>query len=140
MVTLHLAGESNTDIANKLGYTAQQVSNILGCQDVREILAALNDETISTIGQVQAEAQLYAPEILRRKIDYALKGDDARVRNTAQTEILHIAGHVPIRRVSIEEKSSINEKYKDKSEDELRAMIKGEPPPSGIGPDGRLLQ
>lgn len=140
MVTLHLSGESNGDIAIKLGYTAQQVSNILNSPEVVEMLQLLKDETINTMAQVQAEAQLYAPEILRKKIDYALRGDDARVRNTAQTEILNIAGHVPVRHITVESKSQVVEKYKDKSEDELRAMIRGEPSPIAKGPDGRLLQ
>lgn len=140
MVTLHLAGETNYNIAAKMGYTAQQVSNILNSPEVLEILAALRNETIDTMGQVQAEAQLYAPEILRRKIEYALKGDDARVRNTAQTEILQIAGHAPVRRISVEAKSQLEEKYANKTEAELRALIKGEPLPADKGPDGRLLQ
>lgn len=147
MVTLHLSGEGNADIAAKLGYTAQQVSNILNSPEVQEMLQLLKDETLNTMAQVQAEAQLYAPEILRKKIDYALRGDDARVRNTAQTEILNIAGHVPIRHITVENKSMVIERYKDKSEDELRAMVRGEPAPGGAGiadaqrgPDGKLLQ
>lgn len=138
MVTLHLAGDSNQDIANKLGYTAQQVSNILNSPDVLEILAALKEETINTMSQVQATAQLYAPEILRRKIDYALHGPDDRVRNNAQTELLHMAGHVPVRHIVVNDKNATLEKYKDKSDDELRALINGNEP--GKGPDGRLLQ
>jgi hypothetical protein len=137
MVTLHLQGDSNTDIATKLGYTPQQVSNILNSPDVVEILATLRDETINTMSQVQAEAQMYAPEILRRKIDYALHGSDDRVRNAAQTEILNIAGHVPVRHITVENKNQVLEKYKDKTDDELRSIVGGS---NGIGPDGRLLQ
>lgn len=141
MVTMHLAGDTNADIALKLGYTAQQVSNILNSPDVLEMLQLLKDESLNTMAQVQAEAQLYAPEILRRKIDYALRGDDARVRNTAQTEILNIAGHVPVKHITVENKSQVVEKYKDKSEEELRAMIRGESntTANGKGPDGRLI-
>lgn len=136
MVTLHLAGESNDDIGVKLGYTAQQVSNILNCPEVLEILDALRKESINSMAQVQAEVQLYAPEILRKKIDYALHGSDDRVRNAAQTELLHIAGHSPVRYVTVENKDEVLEKYKDKSEDELRKIITGEK----RGPDGHLLQ
>jgi hypothetical protein len=138
MVTLHLAGESNADIGLRLGYTQQQVSNILNCPDVLEILNAIRDESLNTMSQVQVEAQLYAPEILRRKIDYAMHGQDDRVRNTAQTEILNLAGHVPVRHISVETKNSILEKYKDKTEEELRAMVTGIT--SDRGPDGKLLQ
>lgn len=137
MVTLHLAGESNHDIAVKLGYTDQQVSNIINCPEVLEILAALKDESINTMSQVQAEAQMYAPEMLRRKIDYAMHGTDDRVRNLAQTEILNLAGHVPVRHISVENKNTVLEKYKDKTEDELRAIVQGT---TDRGPDGKLLQ
>lgn len=146
MVTMHLAGDTNADIALKMGYTSQQISNILNSPEVLEMLQLLRDESLNTMGQVQAEAQLYAPEILRKKIEYALRGDDARVRNTAQTEILNIAGHVPVRHITVESKSLVVEKYKDKSEEELRAMVRGEPPQSNVtpepgkGPDGKLLQ
>lgn len=138
MVTLHLAGESNTDIATKMGYTPQQVSNILNCPEVLEILQLLREETLNTMSQVQAEAQLYAPEMLRRKVDYALHGTDDRVRNLAQTEILNIAGHVPVRHISVENKNSVLEKYKDMTDDALRAIVNGSTPDRG--PDGKLLQ
>lgn len=138
MVTLHLAGDSNVDIGNKLGYTAQQVSNILNCPEVVEILQCLKDESINTMSQVQAEAQMYAPEMLRRKIDYAMHGTDDRVRNLAQTEVLNLAGHVPVRHISVENKNTILEKYKDKTEEELRAIVTGAVPDRG--PDGKLLQ
>lgn len=138
MVTFHLAGESNQDIAIRLGYTAQQVSNILNSPEVLEIIEALKAETLNTISQVQVEAQLYAPEILRRKIDYALHGTDDRVRNNAQTEILNIAGHVPVRHITVESRSAIQEKYKDKTDDDLRAFVTGAT--SDKGPDGKLLQ
>lgn len=139
MVTLHLAGDSNTDIATKLGYTPQQVSNILNSPEVLEILTALKDETLNTMTQVQAEAQLYAPEILRRKINYALHGSDDRVRNTAQTEILHIAGHVPVKHIVVNDHNTTLEKFKNQSDEELRKFVNGSNPNS-IGPDGRLLQ
>lgn len=135
MITLHLAGTSNIDIATKLGYTAQQVSNILNSEDARTIIEALNSETLNTMGQVATEIQLYAPEILRKKIDYALHGSDDRVRNQAQTELLHIAGHVPVRQVILT-KNDVLDKFKDKTEDELRAFVGG----TDRGPDGRLLQ
>lgn len=138
MVTLHLAGESNADIGLRLGYTAQQVSNILNCPEVLEILSALRDESLNTMSQVQATAQLYAPEMLRRKVDYAMHGTDDRVRNLAQTEILNLAGHVPVRHISVENKNSVLEKYKDKTEDELRAIVSGTT--NDRGPDGKLLQ
>jgi hypothetical protein len=138
MVTLHLQGEDNVTIAQTLGYTPQQVSNILNSPDVLEILDALRKETINSMAAVQAELQLYAPELLRRKIDYALNGADDRVRNLAQTELLHIAGHTPIRRVTVENKNELVEKYKDKSEQELRDLIAGKDPDRG--PDGNLLQ
>lgn len=138
MVTLHLAGESNADIATKLHYTPQQVSNILNCSEVQEILQALREETINTMSQVQGIAQMVAPEMLRLKVDYALHGTDDRVRNLAQTEILNLAGHVPVRHITVENKNQILEKYKDMTDDALRAIVNGSTPDRG--PDGKLLQ
>lgn len=139
MVSLFFAGESVQDIADKCQYTPQMVSNILNSPDVQEVLAKLNEERLNTIAEVQMVAQLRAPELMQAKINYALHGSDDAVRNRAQSEVLAIAGHVPVHRTIIERQDSVAERYKDKTDDQLRELF-GVEPREATGPDGRPLQ
>jgi hypothetical protein len=141
MIRMHWAGDSNVDIAAKLGYTEQMVSNVLNSPESKEILAELKGETLDTMAEVQQEIALAAPLAIKRKIDLMYSGDD-RVANSAATDILHMNGHAPVKRVQIDRGTAIEKKYEALNEDELRHQLEvelGLRVAPGTGPDGRPL-
>lgn len=143
MIQRFWRGEKIIDIARALGYTEVQVGNIVRSAESQEILQQLQDATLDSMEEVATELQLAAPLAVKKKIDLMSCGDSA-VENRAATDVLHMAGHAPVRRVQVSRSESIAKRYEDKTEDELRAMLASElgltePPPSPVGPDGRPL-
>jgi len=139
MIRLHWHGLSNLEIAAKLGYTPQEVSNILNAPEALAILGEMRNLAIDTMGEVAAELQAVAPIALSRKIDLLGSSDD-RVANTAATDLLHMAGHAPVKRLQVSQPTSAELKYEGLNEAELREKLLeelgGRP---GLGPDGKRL-
>ena len=52
MIWMHMNGDSNQEIADATGYTLIQVGNIINCAKAREIIDAINADSIDTAAQV----------------------------------------------------------------------------------------
>jgi predicted transcriptional regulator len=129
-------GRTYVEIASELGYTNQQVMNVIHDPSSKEILAQLQDGAMDSMEEVHARLNEAAPRILNRKIQLAMSPDE-QVANRACTDLLHMAGHMPVKRVRIEQETSIDEKYKGLTEDEIKAQVLNQL--TGRGPDGKIL-
>lgn len=124
-------GYSQTEAATLLGKTDAWVSNILTTDEAKEVYDELKKQTIDTVGQVQANLQAAAPAIIKEKIDLALFAKSETVRNQAGQQILEMAGHAATRHLEIHRADDVLEKYKNKTEAEIRdevmrGLIEGE--------------
>ncbi len=123
------------EIGQMTGYSMKHVSDIIASEQAQEILADLTAKRLDTMGHIELVAQAIAPQIMNEKIRLALQGNDERVRNSACSDILNIAGHQPIKRVQVERVESVDEKYKDLTDEQIRekalaAITHRSPPPS----------
>jgi hypothetical protein len=142
IIKLHMEGASNLDIALKMDYTPQQVSNILNSQQAQSLIDAINHETVDTMGEVISMAQTHAPWLMDELIKEAVSSPDAKIRFQAKIAALGIAGH-NARGLNVNiRQTHQTTPYDGKSEEEIRKMIyEGEPVQSpGMGPDGKPLQ
>ncbi len=108
-----------------VGVTPQHVSNLLNTPEALEMLSQFQDKTLDTIMDIQLDAQAIAPAIFEEKVRLALTAKDERTRNTACSDILNIAGHMPVRRVVIEQPDRQAERFDKMTNDELRAEMLG---------------
>ena len=115
-----------TEIANYVGYSATHIQQILASDQAQEILQELHEKKLDTISDIEIAAQALAPEIFQEKVRLALRANDERVRNSACTDVLAIAGHQPVKRVSIERPDAVKERYGAMTDEELRKMIRDE--------------
>jgi len=144
-VYLYVRGYTFTEIAGLLNYSVQWVQEIIDSAQGQEMLKRVEEHTFDSMLEVQDEVQLVAPEALQRKIQFALSSPDENLANKACSELLAIAGHTPVKRVSVEQADPIHKKYEGRSEEDIRAAIEagllGETPLEGPkrGPDGGLL-
>lgn len=138
MIRLFWHGQTYVEIAAQLGYTPQQVMNVLHTEDAREILAQLQGSALDSADEVQQEIALVMPAVVKRKIDIGLYSQDERVANQALTDIMHMGGHSPVKRIQLDRTSEVQKKYADKTEEELRKMI-SDGLDDDTGPDGRPL-
>ena len=116
-------GLTPTEIAAETGYSYTHVTQVLASERAQEILEQLTSATLDTVNEVQSVAQAVAPAVMEEKVRLALSAKDERVRNTSCSDILNIAGHQPVKRVQIEKPLSEAERYRDRSEDELRDLV-----------------
>ena len=126
VVALEWAGLDNLEIANRTGYSVQHVSNILTTPEAEEIRIELRKNTLDTMTDIQLEVQAIAPTILHEKIRLAINANDERVRSTSCTDLLHMAGHSPVKRLQLEKIDKGDADLADKSEDELRSLVRDE--------------
>jgi len=123
ILTLHWRGLPHGEIALEVGVTTQTVSNVVTSESGQAVLEELARRTLDTALDVQTVAQAYAPGALEELVKLAFSSRDERVKKTACTDILAMAGHAPVRRVSIERPDPVDERFKGKSEVEMRAEI-----------------
>lgn len=124
MVMLEWQGFSQTDIAKRMGRTPANVSLTLCSPEADEIRSQLMNQTLSTMPEIKVAAQLIAPQIFQEKVNLALGSADEKIRNSACSDLLGIAGHSPTKHVEV---THIPEdKYKGLSEVELRQKIQEE--------------
>jgi DNA-binding MarR family transcriptional regulator len=142
VLRLYWSGElSHQEIADQLSLTPQTVSNIVNSEEGKKILDGLRSATLSTLEQAQAELQLITPVLLDSLIKLATSSGDDRVRSTTALRLMEMAGHVPIRRVSLEHDDERElEKYIGKSEEEVKVGLLDEIYGSRKAPDGTILQ
>jgi predicted transcriptional regulator len=122
IIRRHFNFESGSEIALALGITQCLVSNVLNSEQGLEVVEQLWSRKFDSMLEVGQQLQAVAPYIVQEKIKLALTARDERVKNTACTDILHMAGHVPVRRVEIDDLRP-DSKFSGKSEEEMRAMI-----------------
>lgn len=118
MIRYHWAGLSHDEIARKLNYSAQQVRNIINSDEVQEIIAQLREAALDSIDEVQQDLQLVAPLALQKKIEL-LDSPDQRVANRASTDLLYMAGHMPIKRYQLEKPSEVSRKYEGMTDEQI---------------------
>jgi predicted transcriptional regulator len=138
MIRLFWSGQTLAEIASKVGYTPQQVMNVVHSDHAKDILQQLQSAAIDSMEEVQDRINEAAPELLNKKLQHALYSSDEKVSNRACTELLHMAGHVPVQRVKIEREDAVSKKYEGLTEDELRNKLLDSI--RDKGPDGRPLQ
>lgn len=140
IVRLAWQGYEQQEIASFLGCSSGHVSQILACDEARAIMEGLRQHAISSMDEVQDEAQLVAPLVMREKIRLALDAQDERVRNIACTDILAIAGHTPVKKLQIERNDPKLDEIERKTPEELREGLRAL---IGLkdekGADGKLL-
>lgn len=134
-------GERMRKIADDMGFSYQTVKNALNSPLGKQVLDTIRAQTISTIQQVQATAQVFAPEMIDLLLKEARTATESSSRVRAQMRLLDMAGHKPIQHVVVERPDALDEEYKDLDEAEIRAKalagIGGKD--KAQGPDGKLL-
>lgn len=139
IVRLCWQGYTHAEIANFLGMSNAHVTLVLACDESQAMLAELRRHSINSMDEVQDEMQLVAPLAAREKIRLALEANDERVRNIACSDILAIAGHSPVKRVSVERGDVEKEDISMLSEDEIRSRILADIVGPQAAPKGTLL-
>jgi hypothetical protein len=137
MLRLFVEGFQYTEIADQTGYTPQQVMNVIADPLSAEILSQLELDAKDSLTEVQDRLAEVAPQILQKKIQHALHSPDASVSSRACTELLHMAGHMPVQRHIVTPADETLKKYDGLTEDELRKQYLSSI--AGTGPDGRPL-
>lgn len=141
VIRLFWAGETYVDIAQKTGYTPQHVMNIVKSDEAQEILQQLQNTSLDSMDEIHEALNDAAPEILSEQIRLALRSPDERIRATVGRELLHMAGHAPVKRVTLDRASDVHKKYEGLTEEQLRDKLINELGGVGgsVGPDGRPL-
>ncbi len=130
--TLYWSGLAFAEVGEAVGLSAEHVRRVVESEPGQALLVELSARTLDTVLDVQTVAQAYAPMAIDEKLRLMLHGRDERVRNIAAGDILAIAGHQPVKRISIERPDPVNEKYKGLTDDELRAHVLAE---LGVAPE-----
>ena len=142
IIRLYWLGFEPDDIAGRFGIPLSTVQSVIRSDQAKVILRELESKAYDSALDVITAAQAAAPEMLQEKITLALSSPDERVRSRNATDVLAIAGHTPVHRVSIERPDPISEAYKDKTPDQLRKELmdlKLLSPTDRRGPDGNLV-
>ena len=139
VVRLYWMGQTKTDIAAQLGLSEGTVKKVIESDRGREIFNQLESATFDSMLETTVMAQAVAPEMLREKIKLALYSGDEKIRTKNASDVLGIAGHVPIQKVIHDRPDPLLDKYKDKSELDLRKELREIVGDTGRGPDGNLV-
>lgn len=132
-------GERMRRIADDMGFSYQTVKNALQSPLGKQVLDTIRVQTISTIQQVQATAQVFAPEMIDLLLKEARKAPESSSRVRAQMRLLDMAGHKPIQHVVVERPDEIETEFKDLNEDQLREKVLAKLGTKDKGPDGKML-
>jgi len=142
IVRLYWEGLEQAEIAKQLACGADVVAKVIHSDHGQEILKQLEDHTFDSMLEVITLAQAVSVEMFNEKVKLALYSNDEKIRTRNTTELLAIAGHTPVHRVSIERPDPILETYKNQTPEQLRAALlklKDATPSQGVGPDGKLV-
>ena len=142
IIRLHWSGLNNIEVAAELGIAEATVSKVINCDHGQVILKQLDDKTFDSMLEIITAAQAVSREMFDEKVRLALHSSDEKIRTRNTAELLAIAGHTPVHRVSIERPDPILESYKGKTPEQLREALlklKDLTPNSGVGPDGKPL-
>lgn len=122
MIRLARDGNTNVEIAAQTGYSVQQVSNVLNSPEVQAVLQQLQESMLDSMAEVAQEIQLAAPLAIKRKVDLLFSGDD-RVASGAATDLLHMAGHAPVKRVQVTGATAVEKKYEGLSDADMKRKL-----------------
>jgi hypothetical protein len=115
----HFCGETIDAIAKSFGCNWNIVKKILATETAQQLLEAFKQNSIDTLQQVQSIAQALAPEAIW-KIAEHMRGPAARESLTAAIKLTEISGHKPVNRVLHERPHAVDEKYRDKTPEDIR--------------------
>lgn len=144
VVRRYWLGETKASIATEIGVSASTIDKILNHDKAIQVIAHLEANTLDTMLEVQTAAQAVALEAIDVKIQGLRSGNEA-LRQKCATELLGLAGHTPTRKIEIKSGDAVVDKYKDKSELDLRRELlkmlnTGEQNTTeDKGPDGNLI-
>lgn len=149
MIRLYWMGETLIDIGTITGYSPTTVSKVVNSDQGQEILTQLQSKTFDSMLEVMNEAQAVAPELIREKIQLALHSSNETIRTKNCTDLLQIAGHVPVQRV-VHEADQTDAQFKNKTPAQLKqellelispasAAPSSHDSTSSRGPDGNLI-
>src|SRR5208337_4886965 len=96
VVRLYWMGGSATEIASELGMSPGTVSRIIKSEAGQAIFDQLQTNTFESMVEVQTLAQAAATDLIREKIKLALYSGNESVRSKNASDVLAIAGHLPI--------------------------------------------
>lgn len=119
----HWSCKTNGEIAALTGYTEQQVSNIITSNEGQEILQQLSDQTLDSFGESNQMIQAAMPAIIDRTIQMALQTSDMKVATANCHKLMGITGLSEIKRLHVDMGDDTVNKYRDKSDDELRKQL-----------------
>ena len=122
MIRLRWLGYDNIEIAQRTGYPPDSIGKILNLPDSKAIFEELQAQVLDTTAEVAQELQLAAPLAAKRMTDLLVSGDD-RVAFVAAKEILHMAGHAPIKRVAIAQATRIEKDYDGLNDQQIRQKL-----------------
>jgi hypothetical protein len=140
IVRLCWQGYSAVEIAQFLGISEIHVRNIINCDEAQAMLSQMKEHAINSSDEIQDEAQLVAPLVMREKIRLALEAGDERVRNVACSDILAIAGHTAVKKLEISRSENSRDDLTRKTPRELQEdILKDMGIDATKAPDGTLL-
>jgi len=142
VIRLYWQGLEQREVAAQLGCSEALVGNVLRSDHGREILKQLDDKTFDSMLEVITAAQAVSMEMFNEKVKLALHSADEKIRTRNTAELLAIAGHTPVHRVSIERPDAILKEYENQTPAQLKAALlklKDSNPDQQIGPDGKAL-
>jgi len=123
LVMLEMQGFDLAYITSLTNYASSTISTILASPEAINIRREIQARVIDTVAEIQTDLQAIAPTLLQEKIQLALTAKSENVRNNALTGLLELAGHVPVKQVEIRRATLIEEEYKDKTEEAIKAEI-----------------
>lgn len=116
-------GMTHAEVAAIVGCSSGLVSQVVGSPLAQELLGTLQDKILDTTLDVQQTLQAAAPLVMQEKLRLALNARNESVRNSACTDIIHMAGHMPLRRMQIEQTVEQKDKFEGLSEEQIREQI-----------------
>ena len=115
-------GESVQEIAVRYKLGIMDVRAVLVSEKGQAVRQLLEQNTLDTMADLQTQYQAAAPEAFGVLVQ-TMRSTNAKEARAAATEILHGAGHAPVKRVAIERKHPVVEKYKDKTPEQIRREL-----------------
>jgi len=122
IIALHLAGDKNKEICEKLGLSESHVSLILNdpraVYEIENLAQGVADRTVDTALRIK----LYANEALDEIVEELRTSRNEKVRQTAAFGLLDRAGYTPVREVREEAPPLLPEDVVQRMEETTREL------------------
>lgn len=123
IVALHLGGDKNAEIAEKLGVSASHVSITLNdpraVYEIENLASTVADRTVDTALRIK----LYSNEALDEIVEELRTSKSEKVRQTAAFGLLDRAGYTPVREVREVAPPVLPEDVINRMEDTTRELV-----------------